>query len=216
MIEFQDFSLGGVAQTKSDLLVVQGFLDNIEDVLRNRFGTGPKREDDSGLPRARISGLAGKLSIYPHLVDPNIDFWKLTHTCGRMSREMSEWLKFQEIHAPVVRSDVIPEYDHVYLATPVLGVEVLFDGAIGQYLIGHNHAFVGTREQLRKLVLEESGVRGKKYRYSEELIDIDIMGNEPEKIFITVWGDRSVSAKDQPSQVISVQEGIRKPLDFGR
>ncbi|HEX7041957.1 MAG TPA: hypothetical protein VF189_01795 [Patescibacteria group bacterium] len=42
-------------------------------------------------------------------------------------------------------------YYHVYLSTRFGGEEIIIDPTIGQFLLGYNHVFVGTREQLKKL-----------------------------------------------------------------
>ena len=74
---------------------------------------------------------------------------------------------------------------HIYLVARVGKFEVLIDPSIGQFLENYNHVFIGTREQLRDLVLNQTGDR-KPYK----LINSKSKKN-PLEMFERTWGSSS-------------------------
>jgi hypothetical protein len=67
--------------------------------------------------------------------------------------------------------------------------EILIDPTIGQFVVGHNHAFIGTRQELKELFLTQVG-NGKKYQISS----IAKNENELPWLFESLWGDTSAEA----------------------
>lgn len=72
---------------------------------------------------------------------------------------------------------------HNYLVIPRMGFEVLVDPTIAQMVQGHDHVFVGTRKQLRKLILHGI-VPGGAYR-----LRTDYLRDKTEESFEVHWGN---------------------------
>lgn len=98
--------------------------------------------------------IRGKLST-----DPTTAFASrilLEDKCHKYSKELQRCLA--KIHVPTTLSfsgNSNIEY-HEYLTREMKSLEIIIDPTIGQFLINHNHIFVGTRETLKQMVLKRS------------------------------------------------------------
>jgi len=153
---------------------VRQMRDAVETALR-----GP------GDPDSTISDLVSQLSVSPERPAPNLDPDSLNALCGSIDQELLRRLKTQGNSTADIYCSTNSDL-HAYLLDVVDGVEILVDPTIGQYVVGYNHVFVGTREQLRDIVVNQTGpnkpykLEGKQKPYWE--------GN---KVFETYWGSRS-------------------------
>ena len=134
---------------------------------------------NNGSPHAGT--FAGKLSTDPGSVSREITPQILMGKCGIISSELQDRLE-ETRRMPVnmkVSDHPKATSGHKYLTTEINGVEVIIDASIGQYIRGHTHVFVGTRSQLKKLILASRG----------NIINTqaDLMQN-PEEFFTRTWG----------------------------
>lgn len=149
--------------------------DSLENILQTSIGTD----------NPRLEWYKGKLSTKPERVSPEVDRFKLSLMCGTLSRGIKDKLVQQGIDAEVCCGDNVDPLDHVFLVAKEGPEEVLIDATIGQFIEGFNHVFVGSREKLRDLVLNQTG-EGKKYKVVE-IFD----KYSPEEVFELVWGNQS-------------------------
>ncbi len=105
--------------------------------------------------------------------------------CGSFAEELQGGLVKEHLLADAVFSANRDSNGHVYLTTNVKDVEILIDPTIIQFLEGHKHVFVGTRNQLHKLVTEQTG-EGKPYQIVHTK-----SRNNPEEAFQRIWGSKS-------------------------
>ncbi len=76
--------------------------------------------------------------------------------CGILAGELQRALSDTGLPTEMCISEDRQTTWHRSLRTVVDGVEVIIDPSIGQYVAGHNHVFVGTRAQLKQLILSPS------------------------------------------------------------
>lgn len=150
--------------------------NSLEDILQSSLGAD----------NFRLDWYKGKLSTKPERVNPDVDRFKLSLMCGTLSRDLKGKLVQQGINAEVCCGDNVDPLDHFYISAKEGSDEVLVDPTIGQFIEGFNHVFVGSREKLRDLVLNQTG-EGKKYKIVE-IFD----KYSPEEVFELVWGNQSI------------------------
>src|SRR3989344_5790172 len=131
----------------------QGDLDinvAVEYALKNLFG----RNTDG-----TASKFIGMLSTSPDIVKNAVNADSLSFLCNQFSIELGRNLVSLGLEAEIHGSNYRDTAPHAYLV--VNGI--LVDSTIGQFVEGHNHVFVGTRQELRALVVKQTG-EGKQYK----------------------------------------------------
>jgi len=151
---------------------IESLKSTIESVLRS-----PKFVNDSF-----SSSLTDSLSTNPMRVGSNIDSNSLYGMCGTLSYELGVGLKDAGITTEQLISDDEDNNAHVYLATKETDQPIIIDPSIGQFIEGHNHIFVGTRQQLKDLVVNQTGEFGK-YKITHTR-----SRNNPEEAYRRIWG----------------------------
>lgn len=127
------------------------------------------------------------LSSYPEKVGKYISASSLYKQCGNYSMQLEKGLMQMNIEVTFSSSGSVHDGSgiHWYLVRNVDDVEVIIDPTLGQFLIGYNHIFVGTREKLRDLVFIHSG-ENKCYQYNPLWFGET---PNPKKIFELAWGN---------------------------
>lgn len=75
--------------------------------------------------------------------------------CGYASNDISDILWFKSgIKTKLTTSRNFNTYYHGYLTIPISGQEIIIDPTIGQFVQGYNEIFIGTRQELKALVLD--------------------------------------------------------------
>lgn len=145
---------------------------NTEIALQTHFGKLP-----STTPV--VARFAGKLSTLANKVSPSIFAEALDNACGPFSREIKDALKLVGVASEVAGGAYsLFDLEHVYVVTTDSPVEVLIDASIGQYILGYNQVFVGTREQLKQLVFDNRNSLRKTFP-----------NESVEDFFKRIWGD---------------------------
>lgn len=144
----------------------------------------------------KIQTASGKLSTINEQVDNAITSDFLDGMCKPFSEELTRCLLKKGQPAEVVTSLWHPGA-HYYLLTRVNGYEIIIDPTIGQFVQGHNHVFVGTRNALRDLVVNQTQTETP---YTIRTLFSKDVG---EAFFERNWGSISVSEK--------LQHAFRKP-----
>lgn len=134
-----------------------------------------------------LDQFAGKLSTSPAKVQDGVNFRSLDLACDLFSRELQQCLSLlglqTEMHGSTYDHN-IDTAEHIYLTPKNAPHDTIIDPAIGQFIMGHNHVFVGTREQLKSLVLNYTGYENP-YRFRSP------GSNDTELLFKLMWGDYS-------------------------
>lgn len=81
------------------------------------------------------------------------------------------------------------ETSHRYITVNRNGIELIVDPAIGQFIHGHEHVFVGTRAQLQQLV--NNVVSGQSENFTIEKTLFTMKKFKPEEVFDAIWGQTS-------------------------
>ncbi|OGH11002.1 MAG: hypothetical protein A2857_00510 [Candidatus Levybacteria bacterium RIFCSPHIGHO2_01_FULL_36_15] len=150
----------------------------VEDILGTSF-------DQNAPPEA--ARFQGRLSTDPGKVDKKLswrDFYCLCDTLsGVLKPKLEEkGLGAEIINVPDKKSEIIL---HSYVVVQESDIEVLVDPSIGQFIRNHTHVFVGTREQLRQLIL------GMKDRRSPYSFTFSHLRSNLERSFENLWGSKS-------------------------
>lgn len=181
------------------------FAGTLEFVLKNKlFQDVPQ------------SAFRGQFSMYPDRVGEALNgrrAYHLGNQCGYISERLRTCLEDEGIESSRQRSAHLSQFDHAYLTTYVAGIEILIDPTIQQFIDGHTHVFVGTREQLKMLLKEKVGP-GKPYRYTEEMIELVGIRKSAEEIFDIIWGNTSLPADDEWFQTSPEQKQLKRELDI--
>ncbi|MFH1827487.1 MAG: hypothetical protein ABH812_03615 [bacterium] len=128
-----------------------------------------------------------QLSTQPDLVGPSVNSESLLCQCNHFSVELSAGLIDIEIDAKVVVSNksLHPfKSIHIYITVGEGNKEVVIGPIIGQFLLGYNHVFVGSRKQLKQLMIDyfQKGTQSYRRLYTT---------NSPLEYFETIWGSCS-------------------------
>lgn len=177
--------LPGVVKVNSlervDLNKEQEILDEVisvvKEILKNELG-------DDWSQNNKAKKFRGRLSTKPEFVDPAVNSNELYAMC-RLNDDIIQALLRRGFHAGNKQSARKDGNGHGYTVLVKDGVEVIIDGAIGQFIKGHNNTFVGIREQLRQLVLSDTG-DGKPY----SIVHTSSHSN-PVEAFERIWGSVS-------------------------
>lgn len=114
---------------------------------------------------------ADSLSIFPDKVGSSVSQGSLRYRCSIMSRELQRCLALlgirTETHGSTSNTNWVA---HTFLGLTETAHDIIIDPSIGQFVTGYNHVFVGTRSQLRSVVLS----------------------THPEPFFELNWGSRSL------------------------
>lgn len=131
-----------------------------------------------------LASFYGELSTDPSNVGSSINDSSLRRRCYALSSELRRCLYLTQTNARLSSETRFYRIQHEYLMIENSNVDIVVDPTLGQFLVGHNHIFVGTHAQLRELVLEKTG-DGKEYQYSQHWF-----GNTPpEEVFEEMWGN---------------------------
>lgn len=172
-------------ETDDTQVKIASFKDLVDVGLQEYFGRN-----------SRYAEYAGLLSVHPERVAETVTSETLEHQCDDFSREFQRIESDSGLMTQLAVSD--QGYDeHVYLVPDEShGLpDVIIDLTLGQYVRGHNHAFVGTRAELRDIVVHQTG-EGKPYMLEEpsELLEPEEIAlyMEPIVFFQRKWGETSV------------------------
>lgn len=129
-----------------------------------------------------VVSFAGELSTLPENVDRSINRASFLLRCGFIVPELARSLKSSDQESQIsIRSYDSEHAHHIYLTISQPTHEIVVDPTIGQYIEGYNHVFVGTRNQLRSLMLGANMLQAG-------------IGESREQFFQRIWGDSSVPA----------------------
>jgi len=121
-------------------------------------------------PLSAFVGLSTDLSVV------TVTSETLKGQCGTICGELRDRLKAVGVVVSMCISGDRNSNWHRYLGTTHNGVEVIIDPSIGQLIKGHNQVFVGTRDQLKKLVL------------NPKTAIINTRTSVPHEVFSRTWG----------------------------
>lgn len=129
----------------------------------------------------------GMLSTAPDRVHPEVGFGTFNMNCGAASSEINKFLRLNKSKSNVshAKTESKVPYDHVYIVVDTEAGDVIVEPTLGQFVLGHNHIFVGTRDHLRDVVTRQTGIGG---HYS---LRTEIMYLKPENMFNIIWGKES-------------------------
>jgi hypothetical protein len=136
-----------------------------------------------------ISGkrLLRHLSTSPEKTE--LDFPELFGMCTTISSALAEILR-KDLHFDAHMSqNPYALTSHRYIVVEQNGQELIVDPTLGQFILGHNHIFVGTRAELRKLVTQAAHGEHPLYTVNDFLTRVKNF--TPEMIFDAVWGKTS-------------------------
>lgn len=104
----------------------------------------------------------GMLSTNPDSVHPEVGFGTFNWNCGAASNEINKFLHLRGLNSTVCHAATESKapYDHVYIVVDTKAGEVIVEPTLGQFVLGHNHIFVGTREDLRDVVTRQTSIGG--------------------------------------------------------
>lgn len=165
-----------------ELAEIERVKSEVENILQNKLG------DIEGT----VKRFKGRISTSPLRTDLKLAPKDFYGKCGDFSNDIkdnSEEVKFSKY------TSANPDTSgHQYLGTDgTNGTEVIVDAAIGEFLEGHNHTFVGTRTQLKDLFLNQTG-EGKPYKIVNTR-----SRNNPQEAFLRIYGDASRLSGEFPS-----------------
>ena len=157
---------------------IQSYVEKIraivEVALRTSFGT---------YNASTLRQFRGRLSTDQHNVDSNLTTRSFYGNCGTFNLELKKALREEKLHTDYCESDHEDSNHHEYLIADENGIEVIIDPTIGQFIKGHNNTFIGTRAQLKDLVLNQTG-EGKLYKIVNTK-----SANNPTEAFERTWGN---------------------------
>lgn len=145
----------------------------VEIALQEHFGK---------LTDGWLNQFADKLSTSPAKVHEGVNERSLSYQCQRFSRELRQCLALIDLDTKLQESTYRQTAsDHVYLTPENAPHDVIIDPTIGQFVVGYNHVFVGTRQQLKSLVLSQTGHKSpyRLWGYGS---------NDPYLLFEVMWG----------------------------
>jgi hypothetical protein len=133
---------------------------------------------------SELPELIHSLSTDPMKVGSNINCISLHNTCGTLNYELWTGLMHANMKTDRFLSNDNDTREHIYLST-IDTYPIIIDCSIGQIILGHNHVFVGTRRQLRNLVVNQTSEFG---RYKI----VSGLGHTPEEVFKRMWGNTGI------------------------
>jgi hypothetical protein len=125
--------------------------DKVESAL-HYFG------DESSPSYNLLHSFNGQLSTNPERVGKIVTRDTLTEQCVIISDELKRNLKKVGLNSKKVSNAL---GNHTYLITQQ-NEEIIIDPTAGQFLEGHNHVFIGTRDMLKKIT-KDYARKGKLY-----------------------------------------------------
>lgn len=157
-------------------MAVESVRSQVENVLQNHFGKNPL---------GGASDFDGKISTIPSKVSPEINSNVFYSMCGGFSDDLGQCLIINGTDVSLCMSNNRDSNAHVYLTTQVGRTEIVIDPTIGQFIEGYNHVFVGTRKQLKDLVVNRTG-SGKQFQITHTK-----SRNNPKEAFERTWGNQA-------------------------
>ena len=130
--------------------------------------------------------LNGNHSTQPERVHPSITSNKLRGPCWFYSTHLGRELEKEGVmvstaHSSEGRKETGRPFHH-YLVVVKNGIEVTVDPTIGQFVLGHNHVFVGTTDQLWDMI-EDIPSSGSPY-----VLPPPSTSDSPRDAFTQIWG----------------------------
>jgi hypothetical protein len=125
-----------------NLLSIKKITKKVEKSL-DHFGVGQINPD--------LTEFKGQLSTDPKKVGKKVNRETLIGKCQSFTEELQRYLALEGLNS---RRVVNSWRDHFFLKIIGKEGEIIIDPAIGQFLDGYNHIFIGTSENLEKAVLE--------------------------------------------------------------
>lgn len=133
--------------------------------------------------RIELEKFKGQLSTEPNRVGREINQESLSIKCEPFSVELQRCLKKVKLD-----STIVGNVEHLSLRTQGKEGEIIIDPSIGQFLAGYNHVFVGTRDELRKIVLEYAENKKLSILYKKnELTRTTVIEQDPNVFFEEQW-----------------------------
>lgn len=183
---------------RENLPTVDEIRGSTEVAIRSYFGkvsVGNEQNNISDYQKRvykTLNEFASNLSTNPEFINKKVDKngkniinqFTLASKCEVFSNELQRCLKLVGLKSEIVEGLWIT---HFSLRTVGSEGEVVIDSSIGQHLEGYDNVFVGTRKELKKLVLQ--------YAEKKKLSFIDTSGVRKNKIPIRV--DPGVFFEDQ-------------------
>lgn len=129
----------------------------------------------------------GMLSTAPDRVNPEVGFGTFNGHCIASSNEINLFLRLKNFKSNVcyAKTKAKEPYNHVYIVVDTDDGEVIVEPTLGQFLLGYNNIFVGSRDDLRNLVVGETGKNGPYNLRSE------VMFLSRNHTFDVIWGKES-------------------------
>lgn len=87
--------------------------------------------------------------------------------------------------------------DHTYLIVDEKNEDILIDPTIGQFVLGHNHTFVGTRDSLRQIVFSQRQLQIPKHIFLKTGPDMSLL-------FEWLWGNTSINVKREKTTYLPI------------
>lgn len=183
-----------------ELPTIKEIKERTELAIRYHFGKEPinsgqnKLSDHQQWINKMLKDFGQKLSTDPKHTHKELNQLNLFGKCEIFSDELQRCLKLVGLNSTKVGSFYIT---HFSLRTYGNEGEVIIDPTIGQYITGHNHVYVGKRNDLKNLVIEQAR--------QENLSLIDTSGirplripinSDPEDFFRKQWPSLIVSHKN--------------------
>lgn len=132
-----------------------------------------------------LYAIKGKLTTDPSTTSPEINSETFYGACGTICESLQTGCLDHNILLDKTSSEDEDSAGHVYLTTKLSnGSTLIIEPSIGQFIEGHNHVFIGSREQLHDLVINQTGT-GKKY----QIVNTRSKSNS-EEAFRRIWGTR--------------------------
>ena len=144
----------------------------VEYALKNHFGRNTTDH---------VSKFTGILSTNPDVAKNAVNAVSLRSLCNQFSIELGRNLVSLGLEVEIHGSSYRDRSPHTYLVVR----NMLVDSTIGQFVEGYNHVFVGTRQQLKKLVVKQAG-EGKQYK-----LQCVGLNETNEQFFERIWGSTS-------------------------
>jgi hypothetical protein len=153
-------------------------MEGVEFALQSYFG----RQSDSWV----LNRFVGKMSTLSSEVHKDVVSWMtLSYNCGRFSAELKKCLLKLGIQT-TMSSASNDKPEHVYLVPDNIPYDIIIDPTIGQFIMGYDTVFVGTRDQLKNIVINQTGT-DKQYKLRNYAGITD-----SEELFTIMWGNNSV------------------------
>lgn len=165
-------------------ITAEEYCEYIREITESALQYFGKLTDSSLLTDSWLKEFADKLSTSPAKVHKFVNANSLSLMCGRFSQELQRCLLLVGLDTTLQGSTYQQaKAEHIYLQPENTSYDMIIDPTIGQFVVGHNHVFVGTRQQLKDLLLNQTG--------HENTDRLQSLQKNPELLFEIMWGTNS-------------------------